>query len=172
MYIVLERSGEDMLNRLKKKQNKKGFTLVEIIVVLVILAILAAIAVPAVLGYVEDAKKAQYISEARSIFTVVKTEEAKANIGPYTQSNFPQYESLHNRLMDYIPKGSAHTNLKGEGIAAKKTGLPSVKQIYLMSNGKEYLYYFTWISNNGHEIVASVFQNKKVTIEMIDGKAV
>ena len=36
--------------------NKKGFTLVEIIVVLVILAILVAIAVPSVLGYVEQAK--------------------------------------------------------------------------------------------------------------------
>ena len=40
-----------------KKGNKKGFTLVEIIVVLVILAILAAIAVPSVLGYVEQAKR-------------------------------------------------------------------------------------------------------------------
>ena len=37
-----------------KRFNKKGFTLVEIIVVLVILAILAAIAVPSVLGYVEE----------------------------------------------------------------------------------------------------------------------
>ena len=37
--------------------NKKGFTLVEIIVVLVILAILAAIAITSVLGYVEDARK-------------------------------------------------------------------------------------------------------------------
>ena len=47
-----------MKERLK---NNKGFTLVEIIVVLVILAILAAIAVPAVLGYVDEAKKTGYI---------------------------------------------------------------------------------------------------------------
>ena len=39
-----------------KRSNKKGFTLVEIIVVLVILAILAAIVAPSVLGYVEQAK--------------------------------------------------------------------------------------------------------------------
>ena len=43
-----------------KRFNKKGFTLVEIIVVLVILAILAAIAVPSVLGYVEEAKKERF----------------------------------------------------------------------------------------------------------------
>ena len=54
-----------------KRFNKKGFTLVEIIVVLVILAILAAIAVPSVLGYVEEAKKEKYIAEARSIYTVI-----------------------------------------------------------------------------------------------------
>ena len=41
----------NVLNRLKEKQNKKGFT------VLVILAILAAIAITSVLGYVEDARK-------------------------------------------------------------------------------------------------------------------
>lgn len=39
-----------------KKGNKKGFTLVEIIVVLVILAILAAIAVPTTFGYVDEKK--------------------------------------------------------------------------------------------------------------------
>ena len=41
---------------MKKVNNRKGFTLVEIIVVLVILAILAAIVAPSVLGYVEQAK--------------------------------------------------------------------------------------------------------------------
>ena len=48
---------KNMLNRLKEKQNKKGFTLVEIVVALVILTILAAIAIPVVLGYVEDEKR-------------------------------------------------------------------------------------------------------------------
>lgn len=47
------------------KRNKKGFTLVEIIVVLVILAILAAIAVPTVLGYVDDAKEARELTKLR-----------------------------------------------------------------------------------------------------------
>lgn len=58
-------------------KNKKGFTLVEIIVVLVILAILAAIAVPSVIGYVNEAKESRYIQEAHSIYTVVETEVAK-----------------------------------------------------------------------------------------------
>ena len=69
---------KELLKKLQKKSNKKGFTLVEIIVVLVILAILAAIAVPSVLGYVNEAKDERYIQEARSIYVVIQTEEAKA----------------------------------------------------------------------------------------------
>ena len=38
------------------RRNRRGFTLVEIIVVLVILAILAAIAVPTTFGYVDEKK--------------------------------------------------------------------------------------------------------------------
>lgn len=52
-----------------KRFNKKGFTLVEIIVVLVILAILAAIAVPSVLGYVEEAKKKNILQKLK-LFTL------------------------------------------------------------------------------------------------------
>lgn len=53
-----------------KRFNKKGFTLVEIIVVLVILAILAAIAVPSVLGYVEEAKKENILQKLK-LFTLL-----------------------------------------------------------------------------------------------------
>lgn len=54
-----------------KRFNKKGFTLVEIIVVLVILAILAAIAVPSVLGYVEEAKKRKILLQKLKLFTLL-----------------------------------------------------------------------------------------------------
>ena len=41
-----------------KKQNKKGFTLTELVIVIVIIAVLAAVLIPAYSGYVQKAKKA------------------------------------------------------------------------------------------------------------------
>lgn len=51
----------------KDKKNNKGFTLVELIVVLVILAILAAILVPALLGYVDRAKREKNVRKIHDI---------------------------------------------------------------------------------------------------------
>lgn len=55
-----------LINKMKK--NQKGFTLVELIVVLVILAILAAFTIPAMLGFINDARGKAYIAEARSVY--------------------------------------------------------------------------------------------------------
>lgn len=59
---------------MNKKNNNKGFTLVELIVVLVILAILAAILVPALLGYIDRAKGQQIVLNARSAYTAAQAE--------------------------------------------------------------------------------------------------
>ncbi len=55
-----------------KKQNKKGFTLMELLAVIVILAILLGVAIPAVSSYINSSRKSgytdnvlQYISAAR-----------------------------------------------------------------------------------------------------------
>jgi len=59
------------------KKNNLGFTLVELIVVLVILAILAAILVPALLGYIEDAKDKQDLLNAKNCLTAIQSELTK-----------------------------------------------------------------------------------------------
>lgn len=54
------------------KKNNKGFTLVELIVVLVILAILAAVLVPALLGYIDKAKKKKDMNAASSAYVAAQ----------------------------------------------------------------------------------------------------
>lgn len=56
-----------------KVKNKKGFTLVELIVVLVILAILAALLVPALTGYIDKAKEKKIVAETRMVVMAVQT---------------------------------------------------------------------------------------------------
>ena len=56
-----------MIQALQKLKNKKGFTLVELIVVLVILAILAALLVPALTGYIDKANKEKIVAETRQL---------------------------------------------------------------------------------------------------------
>lgn len=133
-----------------KRFNKKGFTLVEIIVVLVILAILAAIAVPSVLGYVEEAK---------AIYTVIQVEETKlANEIDYTDK-----PSNYNRAEEYMYAkicDKSKFNTVGEGIVSQKTGIPKVSNIH--SDSK--IYILNWTSEDGKIIDAQITKNKKVDI--------
>ncbi len=52
-----------------KKLNKKGFTLIELIVVIAILAILAAILIPAITGYITKAEQGRDSANCRSSYS-------------------------------------------------------------------------------------------------------
>lgn len=68
-----------MLKRITKSKHKcrQAFTLVELIVVLVILAILAGILVPALTGYIKNARKVKYIQKADEFRIAAQAELAK-----------------------------------------------------------------------------------------------
>lgn len=55
--------------RIKKLKNRKGFTLVELIVVIVIIGILAAILIPRMSGFTDKAKGTEATVAAKSIAT-------------------------------------------------------------------------------------------------------
>jgi len=54
-------------------KNKKGFTLIEIIIVLVVIAIVAAIAIPSLIGYIDKAKKSKALSECHDVVQAAQT---------------------------------------------------------------------------------------------------
>ncbi len=70
---------KNLSNMLKKKNSKKGFTLIELIVVIAILAILAAIAIPRLSGFNDKAKDAVADANARTLNSATAIYEANGN---------------------------------------------------------------------------------------------
>lgn len=142
---------ELLLKRLKKAKNKKGFTLIEIIVVLVIWGILAAIAVPAVMGYIDDAKESKYVAEAHSIYIVIQTEEARAKA---TAADDITYESIEKEAIK-------KTSLEDVTIAPTPTNVTPKEE-------KATSYKVTWTSDDDKKIEATVKKNKDVKIDEVN----
>ena len=62
-----------------KKNNKKGFTLVELVIVVAVMAVLVAVAIPTVQSITGTAKTAVQDSNARTIESMIKLAEAEAS---------------------------------------------------------------------------------------------
>lgn len=52
-----------------KKMNKKGFTIVELVIVIAVIAILAAVMIPTFTGIVDKANQSAVLQEARNYYT-------------------------------------------------------------------------------------------------------
>lgn len=65
-----------------KKLNKKGFTLIELIVVIAILAVLALLLVPQITGYIQASKDSVGAANARSCYSnlLLKKATTDANL--------------------------------------------------------------------------------------------
>lgn len=80
--------------KLIRKDKKKGFTLVELIVVIAILATLALILVPAITGYVSKANKSKNEANARSVYTTAMLVNA-------VEGPFESEDTLKNAVLDF-----------------------------------------------------------------------
>ncbi|BDF57942.1 hypothetical protein CE91St36_07590 [Christensenellaceae bacterium] len=61
-----------------KKNGKKAFTLIELIVVIAIIGVLVAILVPTMMGFVDDAKDATRLANARTVYSSATAAYASA----------------------------------------------------------------------------------------------
>jgi type IV pilus assembly protein PilA len=75
MYNMIEKSKRNMKNR-------KGFTLIELIVVIVIIGILAAIIIPRLSGFTDTAESRAVVADARTILTAAGAVYAETNATP------------------------------------------------------------------------------------------
>ena len=137
--------------RRRWKQDCRGFTLVEIIVVLVILAILAAFTIPAMLGFVEDARGKAYIVEAREIYEAMQS--ALTEIGTTVPNNLQlvstQYKFAKTqeadakgkptgKYVDTIKPYNPPQNVASYEIAIGKKAYELIKNDLTLSNRAEY----------------------------------
>lgn len=130
-----------------QKKDKKGFTLIELIVVLVILGIILAITVPAVTSYIGDAKDAKYLAEARSVFVVAEVERARAMI------------SATDPEADWSVLDTSTPSLDD---VTDKVGLGEVTVMTYTKGTK--LYNFTFESSDGKTVVATAKSNDTITV--------
>ena len=84
-----------MFEKIRKMKNKKGFTLVELIVVLVILAILAALLIPALTGYIDKANAEKVVAETRMVVMAIQTESSSTYAkGVLSDTNKPSTDNI------------------------------------------------------------------------------
>lgn len=70
-----------------KRNNKKGFTIVELVIVIVVIAILAAVLIPTFSNVIEKAQKSANLQQAKNFYTLVEANTvAGAEEGKYTFS--------------------------------------------------------------------------------------
>ena len=109
-----------------KKSNRKGFTLVELVVVIAIIGILAAILVPTMMNYVKQSKLKTANSNAKLVFTTVNNEAADMLVegtsvtGSASQSGAVEVKSLQNTNTDAKSKlaNAVYNALKDNGDGA------------------------------------------------------
>ncbi|KRQ88079.1 Type II secretion system protein G precursor [Caloramator mitchellensis] len=77
---------------MEKRNKKKGFTLIEMVVVMAIIAILAAVAVPQAMKQINNAKKTADIAAAKEIASALMQGMAEGNtLTTNTTSNLPTW---------------------------------------------------------------------------------
>lgn len=75
-----------------KRNNKKGFTIVELVIVIAVIGILAAVLIPTFGSVINNAKESAALQEARSIYT----EYIAATVGDGTTE-----DNLYIKVDDY-----------------------------------------------------------------------
>lgn len=132
----------------KLRNNKRGFTLVELIVVLTILAVLAAMLIPALQGYIEkslETADALHVREAyMEVLTASLTNDAENQVKTV---NLKQKQDDWQSMDPITIAGITH--YKKDGDTANWKGIPTAGGVCTVSYDAKVGVVFTWSGNGG-----------------------
>ena len=125
------------------KSTKRGFTLVELIVVIVILAVLAAMLVPALIGYVERARREKDYQAASTVYSAAQaavTEMyAKGDLDKGTAGNITKTSDTDGVVYDLAGVDSSRVTDFNFHYTDKL--IIDYGNVKVTTNGKEVTYY-------------------------------
>lgn len=109
---------KNMKEKLKALKNKKGFTLIELIVVIAVIGILVLLAAPKFLGYTQDANKAAMQADAKVLSNAALVYNVENEAWPTTADAAKKYtigdKSVTGKLLDEAKLKSTVKSLKGK----------------------------------------------------------
>ena len=123
-----------------KKNNKKGFTLVELVIVVAVMAVLVAVAIPTVGSIKGSAESAVNDSNARTIESIIKLAQADA-LYPADNTSGAQDQFIANALADAklgISKATKFYHNATTGDVTTKTGTGLIEIAYTAAGAVSY----------------------------------
>lgn len=148
----------------EKLRNRKGFTLIEIIVVIVILAVLMAIAVPSVMSYINEGNNAKYQSIARAVLVNSQTEVAKAVANGGIKATDKEVSSTTHATSDDKSETLFNKIIKDHTYTGADTNGIEISSITLTGTDHDVKQVVCKITINNDQKTATVSANKEVTI--------
>ena len=132
----------------KLRNNKRGFTLVELIVVLTILAVLAAMLIPALQGYIEKSLETADVLHVREAYMEVLTASLTNDAENQVKTVNLKQKQDDWQSMDPITIAGI-THYKKDGDTANWKGIPTAGGGCTVSYDAKVGVVFTWSGNGG-----------------------
>ena len=133
----------------KLRNNKRGFTLVELIVVLTILAVLAAMLIPALQGYIEKSLETADVLHVREAYMEVLTASLTNDAENQVKTVNLKQKQDDWQSMDPITIAGI-THYKKDGDTANWNGIPTAGGVCTVSYDATVGVVFTWSGSGGN----------------------
>ena len=166
-----------------KKLNKKGFTIVELVIVIAVIAILAGVLIPTFATVVDKANKSSAQQQAKNFYTLL--EAATAAPTKYASSGNKTYTlSMQNDGLNVSKSGEGNNvdaevilyNILGDDVKTyngAKVGIDEslasgdswiIKAVYFQPNGSKYVVKIGLVAGTVGEAGAANMPNNHITL--------